>query len=135
MAKDEKKQETTPAKPDSRTEPATQRPERSQTQSVDNPPAPATQHQPSISMTPVAPVQQPSVTQVTVTSNIPKAMVVVDGQDVGWAPWSGQLAPGMHTFAVKANNKAKLKTQDFNVRVQGRTTTVPINVPDPSVFK
>lgn len=83
---------------------------------------------------PVQPVQ-PTITQVTVTSNIPQAMVVVDGQDVGWAPWSGTLAPGLHTFAVKAKGKAKLKTQDFRVNVQGNRTTVPINVPDPSVFK
>lgn len=40
----------------------------------------------------------------------------------------------MHVFAVKAKNKAKLKTPDFSVQVSGRSKTIPINVPDPSVF-
>ena len=81
------------------------------------------------------PVTQPTITMVTVTTNIPRAMVVVDGVDAGWAPWSGQLTPGYHTFALKAKNKEKLRTQDFGVNVSGRSQTIPINVADPSVFE
>ncbi len=71
---------------------------------------------------------------MTVTTNIPKAMVIIDGQDAGWAPWSGQLPVGSHTFALKAKNKEKFRTNDFTVRVAGNSQTIPINVPDPSVF-
>jgi len=88
---------------------------------------------PRTNVTPVTP-PQPTVTMVTVTSNIARAMIIVDGVDVGWAPWSGELTPGMHTFALKAKNKEKLRTSDFSVNVAGRSMTVPINVPDPSVF-
>ena len=80
-------------------------------------------------------ISQPTSTYVTVTSNIPKAMVTVDGVDVGWAPWSGTLSAGRHIFSLKAKNKAKLKTPDFSVNVSGNNQTIPINVPDPSVFK
>ena len=72
---------------------------------------------------------------VTVTSNISRAMIIVDGNDVGWAPWSGELTPGMHTFALKAKNKERLRTADFTVNISGVSKTVPINVPDPSVFE
>jgi len=85
-------------------------------------------------VTPVTP-PQPTVTYVTVTSNIPRAMIIIDGVDVGWAPWSGELTPGMHTFAMKAKNKEKLRTSDFTLNITGRSMTVPINVPDPSVFE
>lgn len=88
---------------------------------------------PRTNVTPVTP-PQPTVTMVTVTSNIARAMIIVDGVDVGWAPWSDELTPGMHTFALKAKNKEKLRTSDFSVNVSGRSMTVPINVPDPSVF-
>ena len=133
----EKKTDATEKRPERTAEPATARTETPRQTTREEPqPAPQQQRTPTVTITPVQQQSaQPSVTQVTVTSNIPKAMVVIDGQDVGWAPWSGTLTPGMHTFAVKANNKAKLKTQDFNLRVSGTRTTIPINVPDPSVFK
>jgi len=131
----EKKAEATEKKPERHQEPVATRTERMQTPVSEPQPAQPQQSTSTISITPVQTTRQPSVTQVTVTSNIPKAMVVIDGQDVGWAPWSGPLTPGMHTFAVKANNKAKLKTMDFNLKISGAKTTIPINVPDPSVFK
>jgi hypothetical protein len=92
-----------------------------------------TQTTPRTNVNPTPP--QPSVTLVTVTSNIPRAMIIIDGVDVGWAPWSGELSPGMHTCALKAKNKEKLRTSDFSVNVTGRSMTVPINVPNPSVFE
>ena len=61
-------------------------------------------------------------------------VVIVDGMEAGLAPWSGELTPGRHTFALRTNNRKKVKTQDFNVNVMGRSMTVPINVADPSIF-
>ena len=138
---------TTPAPPAGQrpTPPTQQRP----TQPVQQTPTQPVQQRPTqpVQQTPTQPVQQtppptrinptppqPSVTMVTVTTNIPRAMVIVDGQDVGWAPWSGELTPGMHTFALKAKNKEKFRTSDFAVSVSGSSKTIPINVPDPSVF-
>ncbi len=81
---------------------------------------------------------------VTATPADPTAKVLVDGKEVGPAPWSGDLDPGVHQIEVRGEKTtgtakplevAKKGTYDVAVEVheQQGTLTVNTNVPDAEI--
>lgn len=48
---------------------------------------------------------QRGLQQVTVQTQPPGATVVIDGEPVGVAPWTGELAPGEHSLALTLKGK------------------------------
>jgi hypothetical protein len=61
-------------------------------------------------------------------------MVVIDGVDRGWAPWTGRIEQGSHTFAVKAKNKDKYTVNGGTRNIRGKNMTISVSVADPTPF-
>lgn len=54
--------------------------------------------------------------------------VLIDGKDVGGAPWEGDLAPGTHTVELKAEKLAS-EVRNIEVTVKGKLDVVALATP------
>jgi hypothetical protein len=81
---------------------------------------------------------------VTIAPADPTAKVLVDGKEVGPAPWQGDLDPGIHTIGAKGNDLvaadkpvdvAKKGTYDVALEMKPQVGTVSVNasVPDAAI--
>ncbi|MFO0658457.1 MAG: PEGA domain-containing protein [Polyangiaceae bacterium] len=64
--------------------------------------------------------------KVSTTGDDPSARLLIDGQEVGALPWSGELSPGTHKLSIRAE-KTKATQQEIKV-VSGQEMSVVLEL-------